>query len=74
MMAKFMFAFLAITQVLASAQRPSEPIIAKGFVGNPAFETKEGPVDAGTAFLMRTDRPFEVVLLTEKEKGSGQNS
>jgi hypothetical protein len=41
-----------------------EPQIPKGFVGGPEFETADGKFSAGTAFLMRTDRPFEVVLLT----------
>jgi hypothetical protein len=41
-----------------------QPQIPKGFAGQPEFETPDGKFAAGTAFLMRTDRPFEVVLLT----------
>jgi hypothetical protein len=59
-----MLAHLAVAQTLPNVERQQEPKVAKGFVGSPAFETKDGPVDAGTAFLMRTDRPFEIVLLT----------
>ncbi|HEX8372889.1 MAG TPA: trypsin-like peptidase domain-containing protein [Chthoniobacterales bacterium] len=55
---------LAFGQATTAGAAVKEPVIARGFIGSPRFETKEGPLGAGTAFLMKTDRQFEVVLLT----------
>jgi len=48
----------------SAAAAADGPVLKKGFVGSPQFDTPDGPFSAGTAFVVRLDKSPTPVIVT----------